>query len=111
VPLLACPALFLNALGPEEELQADRDGITWAYRAGYDPRTLDQVYTAMQEAGADQPAFLPAFIRTHPLTAERRENLRTTYAELQAGDPQPRLYLGRENLARRITRAQQLFAE
>ena len=103
--------LFRRPFGPQEELEADRDGITWAYRAGYDPRALAGIYQALEAAGKDQPAFMPAFFRTHPLTAERRENLTQTYAELQAAEPRAKLYLGRENLARRLTRLQKEFPE
>ena len=103
--------LFRRPFGPEEELEADRDGITWAYRAGYDPRALGEIYRAFDAAGKNPPEFMPAFFRTHPLTAERRENLTQTYAELQAAEPKARLYLGRENLARRLTRAQREFPE
>jgi predicted Zn-dependent protease len=103
--------LFRQPFGPDEELEADQDGITWAYRLGYDPRTVEQVYLAMENAGLTAPAFLPTFLRTHPLTADRREHLRTTYANLQAAQPNPRLYLGRQNLTRKITRQDQEFAE
>jgi predicted Zn-dependent protease len=103
--------LFRLPFNPEQEAEADRDGITWAYRAGYDPRAAEQVYDAMQAAGLGTSEFMPAFLRTHPLTAERRESLRATYAELQAAAPTEKLYLGRENLVRRITRTQREFAE
>jgi predicted Zn-dependent protease len=103
--------LFRRPFGPEEELEADRDGITWAYRAGYDPRALTAIYQAFEAAGKNPPEFMPAFFRTHPLTAERRENLTQTYADLQAAEPKATLYLGGENLARRLTRAQREFPE
>src|SRR5205085_70159 len=79
--------LFRLPFNPDQEAEADRDGITWAYRAGYDPRAVEQVYEAMQAAGVAAPEFMPAFLRTHPLTAERRDSLRTTYVELQAAVP------------------------
>lgn len=103
--------LFRRPFGPAEELEADTDGITWAYAAGYDPRAVHEVYVALEKAGKAPAAGMPAFLRTHPLTAERRENLRTTYAELQAAEPKPELYLGRENLRLRLTRGQREFAE
>jgi predicted Zn-dependent protease len=65
----------------------------------------------MQRGGAATSDFLPAFLRTHPLTAERRKNLRATYLELQAATPNERLYLGRENLKRRTTRQERELAE
>jgi len=103
--------LFRLPFNPEQEAEADRDGITWAYHAGYDPRAVEQVYEAMQAAGVVGSDFPPAFLRTHPLTAERRESLRATYAELQATAPREKLFLGRENLSRRIPRQQREFAE
>jgi predicted Zn-dependent protease len=102
--------LFRQPFGPEEELEADRDGVTWAYHLGYDPRTVQQVYVAMEQAGLGAPAFLPAFLRSHPLTSDRAEKLRAAYAALQTAEPKARLYLGRENLKRRITRQQKEFA-
>ncbi len=103
--------LFRRPFGPEEELEADKDGITWAYHAGYDPRALASIYQAFDAAGKNPPEFMPAFFRTHPLTAERRENLTKIYADLQAAEPRGGLYLGRENLTRRLTRAQREFPE
>ncbi len=103
--------LFRRPFGPEEELDADTDGITWTYRAGYDPQALSEVYAAFEKAGFDPPDGLPAFLRTHPPSAERRENLRATFAKLQTAEPNDMLYLGRENLARRLTRKQREFAD
>ena len=103
--------LFRQPFGADEELEADDDGITWAYRLNYDPQTVQQVYLAMDRAGLGSPAFLPAFLRSHPLTADRLEHLRTSCARLQAAEPKEQLYVGRENLHRRTTRAEQEFAE
>jgi predicted Zn-dependent protease len=103
--------LFLRPFRPEEELEADRDGATWCYGAGYDPKTLEQVYVAMDRAGVSSAAFLPAFMRSHPLTADRLENLRTTLAGLETAQPRADLYLGRQNLLQRLTRAQREFNE
>jgi predicted Zn-dependent protease len=104
-------SLFQRPFGPEEELEADRDGITWAYRLGYDPRAVRLIYDALEAKGGGLPHVLPAFLRTHPLSPERHENLQATFAALAAAEPRPRLYLGRENLARRLTRQQQEFPE
>ena len=103
--------LFRRPFGPAEELDADTDGITWTYRAGYDPNALAAIYAAFEKAGFDQPAALPAFLRTHPPSAERRQNLRETLARLQTAAPNDKLYLGRENLVRRLTRKEREFAE
>jgi len=103
--------LFRRPFGPAEELDADTDGITWAYHAGYDPLELGQVYTAMEAAGLSAPSFLPSFLRTHPFAADRRDHLLSIYNSLQTADPQPHLYLGRQNLMRRLTRQQREFAD
>ena len=101
--------LFQRPFGPEEELEADRDGIAWAWRLGYDPRAVRLIYEALEPRGP--AALLPAFLRTHPLSAERQEHLGQTIADLAAAEPKAALYLGRENLARRLTRKQREFAE
>lgn len=103
--------LFQRPFGPEEELDADRDGIVWAYRAGYDPRAVELIYAAIEKRQAGGANWMPAFFRTHPQSAERRENLAETLAALMAEEPQQKLYLGRENLARRQTRKQKEFDE
>jgi predicted Zn-dependent protease len=105
------PRLFERPFGPDEELDADRDGITWAYELGYDPRAVRLIFKALGERGKNGPEFLPAFLRTHPLTAERHENLHNTLTDLAAAKPNDGLYVGRENLRRRVTRDQRRFAE
>jgi predicted Zn-dependent protease len=101
--------LFQRPFGPDEELEADGDGITWAWRLGYDPRAVRLIYEALEPRGP--AAMLPAFLRTHPLSAERQQHLRETIAALSAAEPKADFYLGRENLARRLTRKQREFAE
>jgi Zn-dependent protease with chaperone function len=104
-------SLLRRPFGPQEELDADHDGITWAYRAGYDPLAVEQVYAAMDNAGLAAPASLPNFLRTHPPTADRRERLRAALVQLQAAEPQANLYLGRLNLTRRIPRLDREFPD
>jgi predicted Zn-dependent protease len=105
------PRLFQRPFGPAEELEADSDGITWAYRLGYDPRALQLIFDALEANGKNGPGGLPAFLRTHPLSAERRENLQKTFFELAAAEQRDKLYVGRENLERRLTRKQREFAD
>ena len=105
------PQLFQRPFGPEEELEADRDGITWAYRLGYDPRAVQLVFAALEAKGKNGQAGLPAFLRTHPDSAERRENLKQTCIKLAADEERDPLYVGRENLKRRLTRQQSEFME
>jgi predicted Zn-dependent protease len=104
------PRLFQRPFGPEEELEADRDGIRWAFELGYDPRAVQLVFDALEAKGKNGPAGLPAFLRTHPASAERHENLKTTFQKL-AANKDKQLYVGRENLERRLTRRQREFKE
>jgi predicted Zn-dependent protease len=108
----AMQGLFRRPFGPEEELEADRDGITWAYKLGYDPRALDDVFAKIA-ARNNNPAlaFMPAFFRTHPPSAERREQVAAVFGELQRAMPSGELYLGRQNLQRRLTKEQKRFEE
>lgn len=94
----AMHAIFRRPFGPAEELEADTDGMTWAYELGYDPRAVAGIYDAVEQPGQK---FLPAFLQSHPPSAERRENLQETYKALQKACPDDELYLGRENLQRR----------
>lgn len=94
----AMHAVFRRPFGPAEELEADTDGLTWAYQLGYDPRAVAGIYDAVERPGHN---LTPAFLQSHPPSAERRENLQDTYKALQQAQPQEDLYLGRENLQRR----------
>jgi hypothetical protein len=69
------------------------------------------VYEALAKRGAGQRDLMPAFLRTHPLTAERSAALKETFNALQAAEPAAALYLGRENLRRRVVRSEREFAE
>lgn len=108
----AMQGLFRRPFGPEEELEADRDGITWAYKLGYDPRALGDLFDHLA-AKNNNPAlaFMPAFLRTHPPSAERKEQVAAVFGELQAAEPRGELYLGRRNLARRLTKEQKRIEE
>ena len=106
------PRLFQRPFGPEEELEADRDGITWSYRLGYDPRAVQLVFDTLEVQAANNGlAGLPAFLRTHPASAERQENLKKTFGELAAGGRDEPLYIGRQNAERRLTRQQREFKD
>jgi beta-barrel assembly-enhancing protease len=108
----AMTGLFRRPFGPEEELEADRDGITWAYKLGYDPRAMGDLFDHLA-AKNNNPAlaFMPAFFRTHPPSAERREQVAAVFGELQGARPSADLYLGRQNLQRRLTKEQKRFDE
>ncbi len=100
---------FMRPFRPEDELQADRDGATWAYRAGYDPRETAELFArlARRERGPQAPGFL----RSHPYHRDRYRAVMQLYAQLQKAEPRDELYVGIENLRQRIPRARREFAE
>ena len=102
---------FMRPFRPEEEAEADEDGARWAYAAGYDPREMAALFLRMQERDRDKPNGMPAFLRTHPFHIDRYQAVLSLYDELQRQNPQPKLYIGRENLARRIPRSVKAFEE
>lgn len=54
----------------DDEDDADRHGISYAYKAGFDPRGMPRFFAklqALEKGGGDTPVFL----RTHPLTKMR----------------------------------------
>jgi len=106
---MALTRLWTRPYRPEDEQQADLDGARWAYQAGYDPRELASLIETAAKSLSTLP--LPGFLRSHPVSAERVETLRELYAQLQKEDPKAKLYVGRENLRRRITRAEKEIVE
>jgi predicted Zn-dependent protease len=103
--------LFRLPFGPQEELEADRDGIAWAYQLGYDPQSIEQLYAKLERPREEGNNLPLAFLRTHPPSAERRENLSVTVAQLQRDRPRRDLYLGVENLRQQVPRSERAFAE
>jgi predicted Zn-dependent protease len=103
--------LWTRPFRPEDERQADLDGARWAYKAGYDPREMVRVIAKIGEREKNQPMAVPSMFRTHPPSEERRKAVLDLYAELQKQEPKEHLYIGKENLNRRITRAEKEFAE
>jgi predicted Zn-dependent protease len=96
---------------PEDEAAADRDGAAWAYRAGYDPREMAALFSRLHERDKDPKVPFASFFRTHPYSDDRSEAILTQYDEMQKADPREGLYRGEKNLAQRIPRSQQEFAE
>jgi predicted Zn-dependent protease len=95
--------LWTRPFQPEDELEADRDGARWAYAAGYDPRAAARLFEefAARKAGR---LPLPEFLQSHPDPALRRRAMLAFYDELQRADPKGCLFLGEENLRRRVAK-------
>jgi predicted Zn-dependent protease len=72
---------YMGAIGlpnsREHEREADRIGVELAARAGYDPRAAITLWQKMGQVGGSAP---PAFLSTHPSSAERSSDL-TVYAQ------------------------------
>jgi hypothetical protein len=54
---------------------------------------------------------MPAFLRSHPDSKSRYQAIMKFYDELEEANPNDRLYVGKENLRRRIARSHRKFAE
>ena len=54
-----------------QEYEADRLGLLYMARAGYDPRDALRFWRAMQEYGRKRGGGTPVYLRTHPLDADR----------------------------------------
>jgi predicted Zn-dependent protease len=102
--------LWSRPFRPEDERTADLDGARWAYEAGYDPREMVRVIAKIGAREKNESLnFLPSYFRTHPPAEERSKAVQELYNELQKKSPNDELYIGKENLRRRITRVEKEF--
>lgn len=103
---------FSRPFQPEDESQADHDGITWAYRLGYDGRPMADLFLRLHERDKNKPGMaVPAFLRSHPFHIDRYRALMARHEELSRAEPNENLYIGRKNLQMRLTRDQRIFVE
>ena len=65
----------------EQESEADRIGLIYMARAGYDPRAAIEVWQNFQAYGRGRP---PEFLSTHPAPGNRIERLRSYMPEAMA---------------------------
>jgi predicted Zn-dependent protease len=105
----AMARLWSRPFRPEDEQAADLDGARWAYKADYDPREMLRVIAKIGEVEKKQPIPLPSYFRTHPPAEERSEAVRELFDELEKETPKEHLYIGAENLRRRITREEKKY--
>lgn len=57
----------------EDELTADRLGVKYAYKAGYDPNAMISFLKKIQDMKEEQMGFV--FLRSHPYTSDRIKKL------------------------------------
>jgi predicted Zn-dependent protease len=107
---------FARPFRPEEESEADRDAVAWMLAAGYDPKSLAELFRRWErrerQRGGEPPAVLD-FLRSHPPHAARHADVLAEAARLSAPplpDPGP-LYVGVRNLRERVTRDERRFPE
>ncbi len=72
------------------ESEADRIGIELAAKAGYDPRAAVSLWKKMGAVGGSQT---PAFLSTHPSSADRQQKLEALVPQMlpfyQSSEPRP----------------------
>jgi predicted Zn-dependent protease len=102
---------FSRPFRPEDESEADLDGATWAYRAGYDPRELAKLFLRMHQRRPEPNMPIPSFFRSHPRHRERYEAVMRRYQELAKTEPRERLYVGQRNLILLVPRTKRQFDE
>jgi len=100
---------FSKPFRPEDESEADNDGTTWAYELGYDPREMAKLFLRMHERDRGAKPGLPSFLQTHPYHLDRYEAITDRFQQLQADKPKDDLYIGIENLVRRVPRSMKEF--
>ena len=66
--------LIMLGYSREDELQADRLGVKYAYKAGYDPFAMITFLEKLKEAKGKEIGIV--FLRTHPYTSQRIKMLK-----------------------------------
>ena len=101
--------LWARPFRPEDERDADRDGVAWSYAAGYDPREIAKLFqkkNGKSSIAEDLP--WATFFRSHPYDQERQEAILKQFKQLQQKQPPKEpLFIGRENLINRFSRKQE----
>ena len=67
--------LISKGYSREDELEADRIGVRYAYKAGYDPRAMISFLNKMKEEDKSPKGLV--FLRTHPYPDQRIAQLET----------------------------------
>ena len=73
-----------------QEREADRVGLQYLYRAGFNPESMADFFETMHRA-TSRISFLPDFWLTHPLTSQRMSEARLFARQLPSGRVQSRL--------------------
>lgn len=91
--------LYARGLDRDDEYEADRLGVVYAARAGYDPYALLNVLATLDSINTDSPK-IALLTKTHPPFAERLQRLDGVM------DKQLNRYAGQLSLPERLTELQ-----
>jgi predicted Zn-dependent protease len=105
----ALTRIWSRPFRPEDESVADRDGVTWAYRAGYDSRELARLFLTLHNRQKTNRTGMPWFLASHPEALRRRDAVMARYDELQQKEPRTNLALGTRNLELRVARSRRVI--
>ena len=89
-------------------MRTEPDGPTWPATI---LREMARLFLDLHRRGENFQQFMPDFLRSHPAPQGRHQAIMKVHDALQQQNPQPKPYVGRENLRRRLTRFQQEFPE
>ncbi|MCM8778782.1 MAG: M48 family metallopeptidase [Candidatus Omnitrophica bacterium] len=67
----------------EDEFLADKLGIKYAYRAGYNPEAMISLFKKLQEFKKDREIATPLFLRSHPYLEQRIERAGEEIAKIK----------------------------
>lgn len=82
--MLVYQGLVLTAYSRRDEEEADRIGLEYMARAGYDPAAAVRLWERVSKSRqSDMPGFLN-YLSTHPNAADRRRNLSLRLPAMQA---------------------------
>jgi predicted Zn-dependent protease len=71
--------------GRDDEFEADRIGVTYAARGGYDPWGLVRFLEKLREKEGQGPSRLQTYFRTHPRTQDRIKRTTAYIRQHEAG--------------------------
>ena len=102
---------YARPFRPEQESEADADAARWALRSGYSPLEFARLFDRFANRAGGRNAPLAAFWQSHPPHRQRLAAVAAVAATeaRQRGVVLAELYVGRENLQRRIPRHEKMF--
>ncbi len=102
---------FSRPFRPEDETQADQDGVRWCYELGYDPLELAKLFLRLDRQSDGRKEMVPEFFRSHPYHRDRYEAIVTQLKQLQRDRPRDDLYVGQRNLLECVPRSKRHYDE